>query len=166
LQELDAQLLQKHAADIDCKDATMGCCSHAVNTQTLRVLCCAACLQPLDPQLLKKHAADIDCKDATMGWTALHYAAASHNVVAAKQVGQLTRQNNALPLSAYKKLVEFCGGLAAVTYHSRYAVVFHLPETGFRGSCLSSSCASTILETACAHCALLHPPTACLQLCS
>jgi hypothetical protein len=87
LQELDAQLLQTHAADIDCKDTTMGCCSHAVNTQTLLVLCCAACLQPLDPQLLKKHAADIDCKDATMGWTALHYAAASHNVAAAKQVG-------------------------------------------------------------------------------
>jgi ankyrin repeat protein len=49
-------------------------------------------LQELDAQLLLKHAADIDCKDATMGWTALHYAVASHNITAAKQVRRSTRQ--------------------------------------------------------------------------
>lgn len=43
-------------------------------------------MQELDPQLLQQHAADLDLKDITMGWTALHYAAAAHNVTAAEQV--------------------------------------------------------------------------------
>jgi hypothetical protein len=43
-------------------------------------------LQALDAKLLQKHKAHLNCKDTTMGYTALHYAAAFHNVAAAKQV--------------------------------------------------------------------------------